>query len=104
MTAREWLYRFTILAFMRGCGVVVFPEIQGNLGRSDLIVLHDGVYWVIEIKVALDGKDPDKKAAEALQQIIDNKYAVPYPDAICIGLAIDDKERQRTKKTVNNNS
>jgi hypothetical protein len=104
MTAREWLYRSTILAFIRGCGVVVFPEIHGNFGRSDLIVLHNGVYWVIEIKIALEGKDPDKKAGEALKQIMDNRYAEPYPNAICIGLAIDDQERKITAKTVKSNS
>jgi hypothetical protein len=103
MTAREWLYRSTILAFMRGCGIVVFPEIHGNFGRSDLIVFNEGVYWVIEIKVVYEGQDPDKKADEALQQIIDNKYAAPYPDAICIGLAIDDKARRITKKSVESN-
>jgi hypothetical protein len=96
MTAREWLYRSTILAFMRGCGVVVFAEIHNNLGRSDLVVLHEGVYWVIEIKVAYEGNKPETKADEALKQIIDNDYATSYPDPICIGLAIDDAARQIT--------
>jgi hypothetical protein len=96
MTAREWLYRSTILAFMRGCGVVIFAEIHNNLGRSDLVVLHKGVYWIIEIKVAYEGQKPEKKADEALKQIIDNNYATPYPDPICIGLAIDDAARKIT--------
>jgi hypothetical protein len=94
MTAREWLYRSTILAFMRGCGVVVFPEIHNNAGRSDLIVFHNGAYWVMEIKVAYEGDDIEKTAAKALKQIVDKQYAVPYPGAVCVGLAIDDKERQ----------
>jgi hypothetical protein len=94
MTAREWLYRSTILAFMRGCGVVVLAEIHNNLGRSDLVVAHKDVYWVIELKVAYKGNDPDKKAEEALQQIIDTDYATQHPDPICIGLAIDDAARQ----------
>jgi hypothetical protein len=96
MTAREWLYRSTILAFMRGCGVVVFAEIHNNLGRSDLVVAHKGIYWVIEIKVAYEGKNPQKKAGEALQQIIKNNYASPYPAPICLGLAIDDTVKQIT--------
>ena len=98
MTAREWLYRSTILAFMRGCGVVVFPEIHTISGRSDLVVLHHGIYWVIEIKVAYEGEKPETKAMGALQQIIKNKYADPYPGAVCVGLAIDDKERQIVKQ------
>jgi hypothetical protein len=96
------MYRSTILAFLRGCGVLVFAEMHTNMGRSDIVAVHGGKTWVMEIKVAREGEDPGKKADEALQQIIDKKYAVPYPDAICIGLAIDDKERQITKKTVIN--
>jgi hypothetical protein len=94
MTAREWLYRSTILAFMRGCGVFVAPEVHPRLGRSDLVVAPRGIYWVIEIKVAYEGEKTETKAAEALQQIIDNDYAGPYPDPICTGLAIDDTTRK----------
>jgi hypothetical protein len=94
--AQEWLYRTTILAFLRGCGVVVFPEIHTNLGRSDLVVAHRGVTWVIEIKVAYKGENPAKKAEEAFHQIEDKNYAKLYPNAICIGLAIDDTSRQIT--------
>jgi hypothetical protein len=102
MTAREWLYRSTILAFMRGCGVVIFPEIHINLGRSDLVVLHKSVYWVIEIKVACEGNNPVTKAKQALKQIETKNYsstmltnhARPYPDAINVVLVIDDVKRQ----------
>jgi hypothetical protein len=99
-TAREWMYRSTILAFLRGCGVLVFAEMHTNRGRSDIVAVHGGKTWVMEIKVARESENPAAKAEEALQQIIDNGYAVPYPDAICIGLAIDDKERQITKKQI----
>ena len=94
--AQEWLYRSTILAFLRGCGVVVFAEMHTNLGRADLVVSHKGKTWIIELKVACEGESPAQKAEEALQQIIDKNYATPYPDAICIGLAIDDAVRQIT--------
>ena len=95
--AREWLYRSTILAFLRGCGVVVVAEMHTNLGRSDLVVSHKGKTWVIELKVAYTGESPAQKAEEALRQIIDKNYAAPYPDAVCIGLAIDDSLRQITE-------
>jgi hypothetical protein len=93
---QEWLYRSTILAFLRGCGIVVAAEMHTNLGRADLVVSHKGKTWVIEIKVAYAGESPEKKAGEALRQIIDKNYAAPYPDAICVGLAIDDSLRQIT--------
>jgi hypothetical protein len=95
-SVQEWLYRSNILSFLRGCGVVVFPEIHSNLGRSDLLLSHKGKTWVIEIKVAFEGECPAKKAEEALRQIIDKNYATQYPDAICVGLAIDNAQRQIT--------
>jgi hypothetical protein len=96
-STQEWLYRSTLIAFLRGCGVVVFPEIHTNLGRSDLVLFHKGKTWVIEIKVAYEGESPATKAEEALQQIIDKNYAKQYPDAICVGLAIDNAQRQITE-------
>ena len=99
--AREWLYRSSILAFLRGCGVLVFAEMQTNQGRSDIVAVYCGKTWVIELKVAYAGESPAQKAEEALQQIIDKNYAAPYPDPICIGLAIDDAVRQITEMKMN---
>ena len=101
--AQEWLYRSTILAFLRGCGVVVTAEMHTNLGRADLVVSHKGKTWVIEIKVAYEGESPAQKAEEALRQIIDKNYAAPYPDAVCVGMAIDDAVRQITNVKLLNN-
>jgi len=92
----EWLYRSTIFAFLRGSGVVVNAEMHTNKGRADLVVSHKGNTWVIEIKVAYEGENPAKKAEDALQQIIDKNYAKPYPNALCLGLAINDSLRQIT--------
>jgi hypothetical protein len=94
--AQEWLYRTSILSFLQGCGVMVIPEAHSNAGRSDLVVAHRSVVWVIEIKVAYKGDDPAKKAEEAFRQIEDNNYAKPYSNTVCIGLAIDDAVRQIT--------
>ena len=93
---QEWLYRSSLLAFLRGCGVTVVAEMHTNSGRADLALNHKGKTWVIEIKVAYEGESPAKKAEEAYQQIMDKNYAKPYPDAVCIGLAIDDSVRQIT--------
>jgi hypothetical protein len=100
MSVQEWLYRSVIIAFLRGCGVVTFAEVHSNLGRSDFILSHKGNIWVIEIKVSFDSKEKQKKATEAYQQIIDKNYAKPYPDAFCVGLAIDDKKREITEVVV----
>jgi hypothetical protein len=88
MTAQEWLCRSCLLAFLRGCGVVVSGEVATNRGRADLVIEFSGVCFVIEIKMAPD------TAKQALQQIIDNNYAAPYPGAISLGLAIDGEKRE----------
>jgi len=95
--AQEWLYRSSILSFLRGCGVEVTPELHTNMGRSDLVVAHSGVTWIIEIKVAYEGDNPKKKTEEAIQQIKDKNYATIYPDAVCIGITVDDHKRQITE-------
>ena len=97
--AQEWLYRSSILSLLHGCGMEVNPEVHSNFGRADLVILYSGVAWVIEIKVAYRdrGDNPVKKAEAALRQIEDNNYAKPFSNAICIGLAIDDSERQITE-------
>jgi len=55
---------------------------------------------VIEIKVAYEGQIPEKKAEEAFQQIINKNYAIQYPDAVCVGLAVDDTVRQITHSKI----
>ena len=97
---QEWLYRSTILAFLRGCGVLVFGEMHTSKGRADLIVSHNQNTWVIEIKVAYNGECPKQKAEEALKQIMDKNYAKQFPVALCIGLAIDDEKREITEWAV----
>jgi len=95
-SAQEWLYRSNILSFLRGCGVVVEAELHTHLGRPDLVISHKGKVWVIEIKVAYDKQKPQRKALEAYRQIIEKQYAAPYPEAVCIGLSIDNALRQIT--------
>jgi hypothetical protein len=91
---QEWLYRSTILAFMRGCGIVVSAEVHSNFGRSDLVIAHRGVTWVIEIKVAYKGQNPETKEEEGRRQIETKNYAKPYLDAVSIVLVIDNETRQ----------
>jgi hypothetical protein len=93
---QEWLYRSTILSFLRGCGVDVAPEIHTNMGRSDLVIAHKGGTWVIENKVAYKSDKLTTKTAQALQQMETKNYAKPYADAVSIVLVIDDETRQIT--------
>jgi hypothetical protein len=96
-STQEWMYRSTIFAFLRGAAINVIAEMHTNKGRSDIVISHKGKTWVIEIKVACKGQKADAKAKEAMQQIIENNYAEPFPDAICLGLAIDDEKRMITE-------
>jgi len=91
---QEWLYRTSILSFLRGCDVQVTPEIHTNKGRADLVLVRKGVTWVIEIKVAYKDDKPEAKAEEARQQIEKGNYAKPYEHAVCVVLVIDDATRQ----------
>ncbi|MDR2592930.1 MAG: ATP-binding protein [Chitinispirillales bacterium] len=93
LSIQEWLYRSNILTFLRGCNVLAFGELHGSKGRSDLQIMHKGIPWVIEIKVARND-DCAAKAAEAMKQMNDNQYADPYKNARKLGIAIDDKTRR----------
>ena len=101
LTVQEWLYRSCIIAFLRASGIVTFAEVQTNVGRSDIVLTHQGHIWLIEIKVAAKGEDAKKKAEEAYLQI-DKNYANAYPEAICVGLAIEDEKRQITEYRAKN--
>jgi hypothetical protein len=94
---KEWFYRATVLTFFRGCGLVAIAEMHTNKGRADLVLNYKRQIWIIEIKVACKGESPAAKAEEAYRQIFEKNYAKPYPNAICIGMAIDDEKRQITE-------
>jgi hypothetical protein len=94
---KEWFYRATILTFFRGCGLAAIAEMHTNKGRADLVLNYKGKIRIIEIKVAYKGENPATKADEAYRQIFEKNYAKPYPDAVCIGMAIDDEKRQITE-------
>jgi hypothetical protein len=96
LPAKEWLYRSNILSFLRGCGVLSFGEMHTNRGRSDLLLLHKGTAWVIEIKVAYNN-DAKALANAALEQLSAKQYDGPFKIAKKVGLAIDDGARQITE-------
>jgi hypothetical protein len=93
ITTQEWLYRSTILAFLRGCGVLAFGEMHGNQGRSDLLVIFDKIPWIIEIKITRNN-DCTVKAQEAMAQINGRQYDGPYANAKKLAIAIDEGKRE----------
>ena len=96
LPVQEWLYRSTVLAFFRGCGVVVVAEMHTNLGRADLVISHRSNTCVIELKVAYRSEDVPVKLAEAVEQMRLKNYLAPYPGATGLALVIDDTKRQIT--------
>ncbi|MDR2564050.1 MAG: ATP-binding protein [Prevotellaceae bacterium] len=94
---REWLYRSTILAFFRGCGVATVAEMHTNLGRADLVISYLGNTYVIELKVAYKSEDVPAKLVEAIEQIKSKNYLTPYPEAMGLAMVIDDTQRQITE-------
>jgi hypothetical protein len=94
---KEWFYRATILTFFRGCEIPAIAEMHTNKGRADLVLNYKGQIWIIEIKVAYEDESPAVKAEEACRQIVEKNYNKPYPNAICVGVAIDDRARQITE-------
>jgi hypothetical protein len=93
ISVQEWLYRSSILAFLRGCGVAVFAEMHTNLGRPDLVVRHEGNTFVLELKVAYESDKVPAKLLEAEKQMKAKNYLVPYPGATGLALVIDDAKR-----------
>jgi hypothetical protein len=93
----EWLYRSTLLAYLRGADVNVEAELHSRRGRADMVITHKGRVWVIELKIARGGADASQLAERALEQIIEKGYADRYgEDAILLGMAIDDDKRSVT--------
>jgi hypothetical protein len=95
----EWLYRSSIFAFVRGCGLDVQAEMHTNKGRADLVINYNGQVWIIELKVAYKGEDPAAKAQEAYNQIFEKNYDKPFRSPLCFGMAIYNEQRQITEYT-----
>jgi hypothetical protein len=93
--AQEWLYRSTILAFIRGTGIKIQGEVHNSKGRADLVITtYNNITWVIEIKVAFKAEDVEAKLTEGITQFKENDYARHYENATSIVLVIDDTKRQ----------
>lgn len=89
-----------ILAKLRSYNYKVKSNRENGMGRSDIIVqstVKKGKAIIIEIKVAKDIKDLEKKCEEALEQIEKNKYDVEliqygYKDILKYGITFFKKK------------
>ncbi|MDR1164973.1 MAG: ATP-binding protein [Deltaproteobacteria bacterium] len=88
----EWLYHSNILSFLIGAGVTARAEKHTSLGQSDLVAIHAGKIWVIELKMVRNDND-ETVAKNALKQIRDKDYAGPYDNPILLGIAINESKR-----------
>jgi hypothetical protein len=100
-TVQEWLYRSTLLAFLRGVGIVTFGEMHNAKGREDIVISYRKRIVVLELKVAEKDAPPsenaDAKLEQAVEQIITHRYGAQYKAATRLALVIDDAERQITR-------
>jgi hypothetical protein len=92
----ENFYRHLVFTLFYAMSLNLQAEVHGNLGRSDLELVHEGQAWVFEIKISYNEKDDARKAEAALNQIIEEKYGVKYQKSVFLGLAINDKARKIT--------
>ena len=69
---REWQNQLYLL--MKLLGQRVSAEIHSSTGRADCILETEKYIYIFEFK-------QDKTAIEALQQIEDNRYALPYENS-----------------------
>ncbi|GHS97191.1 ATPase AAA [Synergistales bacterium] len=94
--AREWIYRSTLLSYIYGMGLDVEAERHNKKGRADMVVKFRSHIWVMELKMSKHYKNATECAAAALTQIKEKGYADSFDEAMLMGIAIDDGERQIT--------
>ena len=66
-------YTFYIINRLLGCYTTLIEK-QNSKGRADIIIETDNDIFILEFKL-------DKSAAEALEQIEEQQYALPYQNA-----------------------
>ncbi|MDR1166235.1 MAG: ATP-binding protein [Deltaproteobacteria bacterium] len=88
----EWLFHANILSFLIGAGLDARAENHTSHGQSDLVIIHGGRAWVLELKMVRNKNDADV-AKTALKQIMEKDYAGPYANPILLGIAINESKR-----------
>ena len=78
LTRYEAWYAGILYAVFRTIGVDLRVEDPSHQGRADMLLLHGGQVFVIEFKMAGDGKDADFAMERAMRQIRERGYAEKY--------------------------
>jgi hypothetical protein len=89
----ESYYRSLLLSFLLGAGIKVSSERHTNLGRGDLVVEHNNLTYVMELKVVEKAKNAEAAAKTAMAQIMEKGYAEQFCDPIILALAFSDEKR-----------
>lgn len=82
---------------LRACGLTADIEVRNIHGRSDLEVKVDDKYFVLELKYAREGDNPDTLLSQAVSQIKEKHYGeYSFPDLkhIRMALVFSGKDRQ----------
>ena len=86
----EKYYQSLVFTVLKLIGLNIDVEVNTNIGRMDCVIKTDDMICIIEIKF-------DGTAEQALQQIIERKYAQKYQldntKLISIGVAFDKAAR-----------
>jgi hypothetical protein len=85
----ESFYRATLHTFLLGASVEVRVEEPNNLGRTDIVARYNGKIVVIEMKYAKNAAGAVRKADEAMDQILENRYGNAYANPLLLALAVN---------------
>ena len=85
----EWVYRLSLVSFLQGCGLEASAELHGHIGRSDIVLEYNNVFWVLELKVFRGREKKENCADAALKQAIGKGYGMRYLEPVILGIAID---------------
>jgi hypothetical protein len=85
----ESFYRATLHTFLLGASVEVRVEEPNNQGRTDIVARYNGKIVVIEMKYAKNAAGAVRKADEAMDQILENRYGNAYANPLLLALAVN---------------
>jgi hypothetical protein len=94
----EGVYHASLVSYFHGLGLDFQQQVHTSLGRSDLVIrfltkTKSLVNWVIELNVCRKGQVDKIRAQEAIDLIINNRYAAWLEDPVILGIAINDQEK-----------
>ena len=101
---REANYHIWFLSWFKLMGFFIIGEIPNSTGTSDIIFKKDNLIVICEIKHG-DEESLNELAMDAIKQIYDNKYYVPYLeyDVVLLGVAFGNRQIKSHIEPLTNN-